>query len=170
MGANFCSPCERPEAARGGTPVGSLGPELARRRQDSVLTRGAIDPSAPLLVNGSGRRWSRTWLSDTIARIAELAELRRLRPSAHKLRHTSNVISRVAGIDPLTRSKMLTHSDPRAQARYDHLPPMRSMRPDSASRARSSGILGSRRMTSYFGQSLLSVPPRSHRWLQMTAL
>jgi hypothetical protein len=30
---------------------------------------------------------------------------------------------RVAGIDPLTRSKMLTHSDPRAQARYDHLLP-----------------------------------------------
>jgi site-specific recombinase XerD len=100
-----------------------LGPELARMVQDAVLTRGAIDPGAPLLVNRSGRRWSRTWLSDTIAAVGRLAEVKRLRVSAHKLRHTSNVISRVAGIDPLTRSKMLTHSDPRAQARYDHLLP-----------------------------------------------
>lgn len=66
-------------------------------------------------MNGSGRRWSRTWLSHTIAAVGRLAEVKRLRVSAHKLRHTSNVISRVAGIDPLTRSKMLPHSDPRAQ-------------------------------------------------------
>jgi len=32
--------------------------------------------------------------------------VKRLRVSAHKLRHTSNVLSRVAGIDPFTRSKM----------------------------------------------------------------
>jgi integrase len=92
--------------------------------------------------------------------VGRLAEVKRLRFSAHKLRHTSNVISRVAGIDPLTRSKMLTHSDPRAHARYDHL--LRSTRRDSASKPRCRGILGSRRMTSYFGVSLLSVLPRSH--------
>lgn len=58
-----------------------------------------------------------------MARVGRAAGIKRLSVSAHKLRHTANVLTGVAVIDPLTRSRMLTHSDPRAQARYDHLFP-----------------------------------------------
>lgn len=76
-----------------------------------------------LLVKGLGRRWTRTHLIETMTRVGKAAGIKRLSVSAHKLRHTANVLARVAGIDPLTRSRMLTPSDPRAQARYDHLLP-----------------------------------------------
>ncbi len=100
-----------------------LSPSLAQALADSLLARGLPDPGEPLVVNASGRRWSRTWLSDTMANVGRLADVKRLRVSAHKLRHTANVVVRVAGIDPLTRSKLLTHCDSRTQARYDHLLP-----------------------------------------------
>ena len=100
-----------------------VSPALAQALTDALLARGIPDAGEPLLVNGSGRRWTRTHLTETMARVGKVAGIKRLNVSAHKLRHTANVLARVAGIDPLTRSRMLTHSDPRAQARYDHLLP-----------------------------------------------
>src|SRR5258707_10643727 len=51
------------------------------------------------------------------------AGIRRLTTSPHKLRHTTNVIARMSGVDALTRAAMLNHRSMKTLARYDHLVP-----------------------------------------------
>jgi integrase len=47
----------------------------------------------------------------------------RFRVSAHKLRHTGNVVARRGGVDAVVRSALLNHADGRTVAQYDHLLP-----------------------------------------------
>jgi site-specific recombinase XerD len=83
----------------------------------------------PLLLNSEGRRWQRTGLSSLMARIGKEAGISRLRVSAHKLRHTANVVARFArrddgtALDRWTRSQLMTHENPQSLDRYEHLLP-----------------------------------------------
>lgn len=88
-----------------------------------VLARGAVHPDEPLLVNSEGKRWHRASLSNMIVRLAETAGVTRLRVSAHKVRHTANVISRLAGTDAATRGRLLGYSSLRSLERYEHVMP-----------------------------------------------
>jgi integrase len=100
-----------------------ITPALGERVKDYLLSRGMPGPETPLLLNKNGQRWTRTALTNLVARIARQAGVTRFSVSAHKLRHTSNVIARRAGLDPYTRSALLNHSDTRTVAQYDHLLP-----------------------------------------------
>jgi site-specific recombinase XerD len=100
-----------------------VSPALAQGLSDYLLARGLPDPSEPLLVNRQGERWTRGALTQAMTRLGLRAGIQRLSVSAHKLRHTANVLARFAGLDPLTRSALLTHGSPRAVERYDHLIP-----------------------------------------------
>src|SRR3989442_229737 len=66
------------------TERGIPNPQDARHRE------------APLVLNSEGCRWKRTGLSSLMARIGRDAGIDRLRVSAHKLRHTANVVARFA--------------------------------------------------------------------------
>jgi integrase len=83
----------------------------------------------PLLVNSEGRAWIRTSLSSLMVRIGRQAGVTRFRVSAHKLRHTANVVSRMARLadgsklDRWTRSQLLSHRNPASLDRYEHLLP-----------------------------------------------
>ena len=83
----------------------------------------------PLVLSTDGHRWRRTGLSGLMARIGLEAGIVRFRVSAHKLRHTANVVSRFARykdgtpLDRWTRSQLLTHESSRAIDRYEHLLP-----------------------------------------------
>jgi len=77
----------------------------------------------PLLVNQRGKRWKRTALSNLMARIGKKAGIGRFRVSAHKLRHTGNVVARRGGLDAVVRSALLNHADTRTVDQYDHLIP-----------------------------------------------
>lgn len=82
-----------------------------------------VDLDAPLLVTAGGKRFTRNEISNLISRIAEAAGITRFRVSAHKVRHTMNVVARVGGVDMTQRSRLLGHSSPRSLARYEHLIP-----------------------------------------------
>lgn len=89
-----------------------------------LLLRGTqTAPEAPLLLNGAGKRWGRGVLSNMIARLAAQAGVTSLRVSAHKLRHTANVIARLADVDLVTRSRLLGHTSLRSLERYEHVLP-----------------------------------------------
>jgi integrase len=62
-------------------------------------------------------------MSNLLARIGKKAGIGRLRVSAHKLRHTGNVVARRGGVDAVVRSALLNHADTRTVAQYDHLIP-----------------------------------------------
>lgn len=83
----------------------------------------ASSPDDPILTDHTGRRLKRTGLSSLLDRLGQRAGITRFRVSAHKLRHTANVLAKVAGIDPMVRSKLLNHTDPRSLERYEHLVP-----------------------------------------------
>ena len=92
--------------------------------------RKAVDagtPTEPLVLTSEGCRWKRTGLSSLMARIGRDAGIDRLRVSAHKLRHTANVVARFArhedgtALDRWTRSRLLTHENPQSLDRYEHL-------------------------------------------------
>lgn len=100
-----------------------LSKPLGDRLRDWVLARASVHPDSPLLVNSEGKRWQRAVLSNMVSRLAEQAGITSLRVSAHKLRHTANVLARMAGIDAATRSRLLGHSSLRSLERYDHVMP-----------------------------------------------
>lgn len=100
-----------------------LSTALAEFIRDLLLREGRLDPMKPLLTGEKGARLTRTGLTNITYRIAERAGIARMRVSAHKLRHTANVIARFAGIDALVRSKLLGHSSSRSLERYEHLIP-----------------------------------------------
>jgi hypothetical protein len=84
-----------------------------------------------------------------MARIGLEAGIVRFRVSAHKLRHTANVVSRFARLEdgsPLdrwTRSQLLTHESARAIDRYEHLLPDELFEAREAQRQALSRYLGS---------------------------
>lgn len=100
-----------------------------------LLERGVSNPhdatcrEAPLLVSRDNRRWTRTGLSALMVRIGKQGGVSRLRISAHKLRHTANVVARLARrddgthLDRWTRSQLLGHTSPASLDRYEHLLP-----------------------------------------------
>lgn len=100
-----------------------VSPAVGERVKDYLLERGMPKAEAPLLANSRGERWTRTGLTQLVTRIARQAGITRFRVSAHKLRHTANVVARRAGLDVLTRSALLNHSDTRTLSQYDHLLP-----------------------------------------------
>lgn len=101
----------------------SLAPEIGCRIEDYLLARNLPEPQEPLLLNREGKRYTRNTLSEMIARLGRRAGVTRVPVRPHTIRHTYNVVARSAGIDALTRSKLLNHSDPSTVARYDHLLP-----------------------------------------------
>ncbi len=100
-----------------------VSPAVGEKVRDYLLGRGMPKPQEPLLLNKNGVRWTRTALTNLVARIAKQAGVTRFTVSAHKLRHTANVVARRTGLDVYTRSALLNHSDTRTVAQYDHLLP-----------------------------------------------
>lgn len=100
-----------------------LSATCAESIEQSLLRRGVPMGEDPLLVDGLGQRWRPTQLGMAMHRLGLAAGIRRLSTSPHKLRHTANVIARQAGVDALTRAKMLNHRSMKTLARYDHLVP-----------------------------------------------
>jgi integrase len=101
----------------GGEPASiPVSPPLA-----ILLTRPSV--TGPLLTDTQGRRWRRSQLTQAMIRLGHRAGITRLTTSPHRLRHTANVLARMAGVDPLTRASMLNHRSMRSLARYDSLVP-----------------------------------------------
>jgi site-specific recombinase XerD len=102
---------------------------------EHLMERGIANPQdaahrdAPLLLTHDQRRWGRSGLSSLMARIGREAGISRFRISAHKLRHTANVVARFArrsdgaALDRWTRSQLLSHTSPSSLDRYEHLVP-----------------------------------------------
>jgi integrase len=125
---------------------------LAQAINERLTDAGRMEPGDPILVNRSGERWNRSALSELMMRIGKAAGIDRLRVSAHKLRHTANVVARVSGIDAYTRSRLLGHSNPASLARYDHLVP------GELHQARDQQLAALTRYVQAFRQSDESVP------------
>ena len=112
-----------------------LSTPVATALYEYLLSRGIESPQhpdsleQPLLLNSQGRAWERTGLSGLMARIGREAQVSRFRVSAHKLRHTASVVSRLARLadgsklDRWTRSQLLSHQNPASLDRYEHLLP-----------------------------------------------
>jgi integrase/recombinase XerD len=100
-----------------------LSPGLGNALRDWILARGTVHPDSALLVGRDRQRMSRSAIANMIGRLATAAGVSRLRVSPHKLRHTANVIARLANVDPPTRSRLLGHSSQRSLERYDHVLP-----------------------------------------------
>jgi site-specific recombinase XerD len=127
---------------------------VASALYDYLLEREIQNPQdpkrrdEPLLLSTDGHRWRRTGLSGLMARIGLEAGIVRFRVSAHKLRHTANVVSRFARLEdgsPLdrwTRSQLLTHESARAIDRYEHLLPDELFEAREAQRQALSRYLG----------------------------
>lgn len=87
--------------------------ELAGILHDYLLARGMPGPLEPLLVDRHGTRWGRSGLTQLMQRIGKAAGIERIVTSAHRLRHTANVLARYAGIDPFSRSRLMGQRAPR---------------------------------------------------------
>jgi len=102
----------------------------------------------PLILSHDQQRWRRTGLSGLMARIGLAAGIARLRVSAHKLRHTANVVARFArnddgsALDRWTRSQLLSHSNPASLDRYEHLLPDELVKARAAQRRALDRYLG----------------------------
>lgn len=101
-------------------PLSAAVAELIR---DFLLARGLPGAVEPLLLTPRGTRHTRSSLSQMIVRAGHRAGITRLPVSPHKLRHTANVVARLAGLDVWVRSRLLTHGDRRTLDRYEHLIP-----------------------------------------------
>lgn len=77
----------------------------------------------PLLRNSAGTRWGTKSLSNMVARVSASVGILRLRVSAHKLRHTREVIDRRAGLDQAVRARLRARSSVRSLDRYEHVLP-----------------------------------------------
>lgn len=103
-----------------------IGKALGDAIRDAILERGWVDSrdaDKPILVDSRGLRWKRFVLSNMIARLALRAGITRFRVSAHKLRHTREVIDRQAKIDAPTRARLRLRSSVRSLDRYEHVLP-----------------------------------------------
>lgn len=81
------------------------------------------DLAAPLLVDRTGRRWSRSQLSSAFIRIGQKAGLTRVSTSPHKIRHTIATLLLHGGMDIRTLAAMLNHRGLKYVERYAHLVP-----------------------------------------------
>ena len=88
-----------------------------------LLDRKMPPPEAPLLVDRHGQRYKRRALSNLMARFARQAGIARFNVTAHKLRHTVNVVRKVGGVPALERSRLLGQTSVKSQERYDHVAP-----------------------------------------------
>ena len=88
-----------------------------------LAQRGEVKPTDPLLLNLKGKRWCRRTLSLLTRRLGKRAGITRLLVSAHKLRHTMNVVGRRGGLDTYMRSQLLNHTTTRTLEQYDHALP-----------------------------------------------
>lgn len=100
-----------------------LSEPMVRALRQYLAERQPERGDEPLLVNREDQRWQRTGLGALMSRIGQEAGITRFRVSPHKLRHTANVVARLAGIEPHTRSRLLNHSSPQSLQRYEHLLP-----------------------------------------------
>ena len=100
-----------------------ISPEVAGQLRGYLDYRGTLPPSAPLIVNSRGQRWTRTGLSQLMARIAVDAGVHRIKVSAHKLRHTAATVALASGVNPLAVSRLLNHSSLSITQQYLHLAP-----------------------------------------------
>ena len=81
------------------------------------------DPVEPILLNQHGKRLRRSELAYITRSIGLAAQIKPFPVTPHVLRHTLNVIRRQSGIDSLTRSALLTHTNPGSIVSYEHLDP-----------------------------------------------
>ncbi len=88
-----------------------------------VRPQWAAKGPEPLLVDRQGRRWRDTTLGEVMARIGKLAGITRITVYPHRLRRTANIVARHAGLDSLTRSALLNHTDPGTIRQYDAVIP-----------------------------------------------
>lgn len=100
-----------------------LSAQCAEAVMQALLRRGMPPPASALLVDRNGHRFTRTQLTCLFIRLGKRAGITRLSTSPHKLRHTANVVARIAGVDAVTRAAMLNHRSLRTLSRYDHLVP-----------------------------------------------
>lgn len=94
---------------------------LWERIRSNLLAAGRVREDDPILVTGEGKRHTRSSFASMMVRIGKRAGVTRLDATPHKFRHTANVIAKMAGLNPDTRSHLLNHADPRSQRRYDHI-------------------------------------------------
>jgi integrase len=87
---------------------------------DWRLHRGIPDPVERVLISPAGVPYTRTSLGQLIARIGSRAGIKRVPVRPHILRHTLNIIRRRAKIDPVTRSRLLTHTNLNSLHHYEH--------------------------------------------------
>lgn len=87
--------------------------------EDALLARGLPRADAPLLVNQAGERYGRSALYQAVVRWGRTAGITRSKVSPHMVRNLWAVVSRQAGIDTLTRSRLLNHSDTKTLSAYD---------------------------------------------------
>jgi site-specific recombinase XerD len=96
---------------------------LAEAIKDSLLARNIPAAPEPLLVAPGGRRWTRSGLSNSIARLGVRAGITSFRVGPHSIRHTWNQVGRQGGIDRFVRSQWLLQTEPRSLDAYEHLMP-----------------------------------------------
>jgi len=89
------------------------------------LLKGTLRTPDGKRVSVGGQRFTVAELTCAFVRIGKKAGITRISTSPHRLRHTANVLARQAGVDALTRARMLGHRSLRTLARYDHLVPGR---------------------------------------------
>jgi integrase len=87
---------------------------------DWRLHRGIPDPVERVPISPAGVPYTRTSLGQLIARIGSRAGIKRVPMRPHILRHTLNIIRRRAKIDPVTRSRLLTHTNLNSLHHYEH--------------------------------------------------
>jgi integrase/recombinase XerD len=84
---------------------------------------GGPGEATPLLIDRVGDRYNRLQLTKLMIRIGHHAGITRLSTSAHKVRHTLEVIRRLGKVDPSARSRLMGHANLSSLQRYDHLVP-----------------------------------------------
>lgn len=109
---------------KGGHPARvPISPDVADRLKDWLLERNMPDPVEPLLLDSEGNRLDRSGLAYMMIQIGKKASIRRFKVTPHVVRHTMNTIRRMAKLDPMVRSALLTHTSPQSIVSYEHLLP-----------------------------------------------
>lgn len=102
----------------------ALGPEFSAKLAASLDERKA-GPDSPVFVNQAGRAYTRTSLSEVVARIAKRAGITRIPVRPHVLRHTFATYAGANGASVVEIADMLNHSDTSTAAKYLHSLPGR---------------------------------------------
>ena len=97
----------------------TLGAHAAALLLESCTLR-EVKPTDPLLVNERGERYTRTTLSEMVARLARKAGITRITVRAHVLRHSVATLALAEGADLPTVALLLNHADLATVGRYVH--------------------------------------------------